>query len=164
MNTPSIYFGPCELGRGLFAARDFQPGEAIFCFVGRFITFEEACSMGEAEANTLQIGTNSYLHPGPPGVFANHSCDPNAGIRNTVEVHALRSIRRDEEIRFDYSTSMSERRWTMPCRCGTPVCRGVVRDFHELPDALQRHYLALKVVQPFIVEEWLRLQKGSQLG
>ena len=159
MNTGSVYSGPCELGRGVFAARNFKLGENIFRFVGQSISAKKVHLLGEAEGNALQIRPASYLYPDPPGVFTNHSCDPNSGVRNTVEVYALRNIRRDEEIRFDYSTTMSERRWTMLCRCGTPVCRKVIRDFHDLPDEIQRYYLRLRVVQPFIVEECSRLRR-----
>jgi hypothetical protein len=48
---------------------------------------------------------------------------------------------------------MSEDNWTMECRCGAPNCRGIIRDFAELPSDLQRHYLDMHVVQSFIVQE-----------
>ena len=66
---------------------------------------------------------------------------------------ALRDIEAGEEIRFDYSTCMSERLWTMRCRCGEANCRGIVRDFHDLPAEIRRRYLAAGIVQRFILRE-----------
>lgn len=107
----------------------------------------------EAGANLLQIDEQLYILPDPPGVFANHSCCPNAGVVHTTTLIALREIRKDEEIRFDYSTTMDEDLWTMQCLCGEPECRGVVEDFKYLPQEVQRAYLTRGIVQPFIVRK-----------
>jgi hypothetical protein len=79
-------------------------------------------------------------------------------LRDLVSGFALRPIARGEEILYDYSTTMSEQRWTMQCQCGAPSCRGIIADFHDLPAELQRRYLAMRIVQPFIVAEWRLLQ------
>jgi len=152
-NHEHISVRSCELGRGLFAERDFKAGEFILRFSGPLITLEEALAKGETQANPLQVGPVTYIDVHPPGVFINHSCDPNSGIRNNVELYALKDISRDQEIRFDYSTTMSERCWTMLCQCRTPLCRSIIRDFHELPDNIQERYIALGVVQEFIIIE-----------
>lgn len=149
----SIYVASCNLNYGLFAGRNFRQGEQLFRFTGPVINLADAIAKGDTEGNALQISSTTYIDLEPPGVFANHACDPNAGIRNSVEAHALRDILQGEEVRFDYSTTMSERRWTMTCRCGTSECRGTVGDFHELPYSIQKRYLGLGIVQPFIVQE-----------
>lgn len=149
----AVYVAECALGRGVFAGRDFQEGELLFSFTGPAISLAQAIDKGEAEGNVLQIGSRTYIDLEAPGVFANHSCEPNAGIRNLVFGCALRPISRGEEILYDYSTTMSERRWSMRCRCGTPSCRGVIGDFHDIPSALQDRYLSMRIVQPFIVAE-----------
>ncbi len=153
-NGHGVVVASCDLGRGLFATRDFREGEVIVRFTGPLITLEEAVKNGEANANALQIGPTDYIDPEPPGVFLNHSCEPNAGMLGKTMVRALRPIRAGEEIFFDYSTTMSEKLWTMRCECGASVCRGIIGDFHDLPEELQQRYLALEIVQPFIVEEW----------
>jgi len=152
-NNHSVYMGGCDLGSGLFAGRDFRQGEMLFRFGGAIICNAESIAQGDGANNHLQIGPTTYLAVEPPGVFTNHSCDPNVGIRYDVQVYALRDIRLGEEVRFDYSTTTSERRWTMHCRCGSPSCRGIIGDFHDLPEKLQQHYLALGIVQAFIVQE-----------
>lgn len=148
-----VYVDDCDLGRGVYAARDLSPGEAIFNFSGPILPLEEVLAKGDQAPNPVQIEQRQYIDVGFPGVFINHSCDPNAGVVDDVTVVALRLITRNEEIRFDYSTTMSERLWTMQCHCRSSHCRGLVTDFHELPTALKTKYLALGIVQRFIVRE-----------
>jgi uncharacterized protein len=149
----------CELGFGLFAERSFLPGDFLFEFSGPVISLEQAIAKGDSESNALQVGPALYVDVQPPSVFANHSCDPNSCIRNDVQVFALRDIAVGEEVCFDYSTTMSERRWTMRCLCGTAACRGVVTDFHDLPVDVQDRYLALNAVQAFIQKEAYALRR-----
>jgi hypothetical protein len=105
-----------------------------------------------------------YLYPTTlEGRFVNHSCNPNAGLRDNRHMIALRPIEAGEEIRFDYSTCMSERLWTMHCRCGESNCRTVIRDFHDLPDETRRRYIALGIVQRFIIEEISHLADRRKL-
>ena len=68
---------------------------------------------------------------------------------------ALRPLAIGEEIRWDYSTSMWEDHdgaWTMPCRCGSAACRGVVDQFPTLPLEVQTRYLAQGIVMGFIAD------------
>lgn len=155
-NAGSVKVLPCEFGLGLFASRPFQTGETILIFTGPELSFEAMVARGEDEANALQIDDRLYLDLDAPGVYANHSCLPNAGIRQDRVLVALRSIHRGEEIRYDYSTTMWEEHWTMACHCGQMNCRRQVADFPTLPSQLQRRYLNLAVVQSFIVR---RLQQ-----
>lgn len=152
-NNHSVYVSRCAIGFGLFAGRDFKQGEMLFRFTGPIINLAESIAQGDGENNHLQIGPKTYIDTEPPCVFANHSCDPNVGIRHDTQAYALRAIRLGEEVRFDYSTTTSERRWIMHCRCGSPSCRGIIGDFHDLPEKLQQHYIALGIVQAFIVQE-----------
>jgi hypothetical protein len=150
LQVPRVVIGPCPVGRGLFAARDYQPGQTILNLAGPQVGREDPIHQTEAGANLLQTGPRSYILLGPPGVFANHSCDPNAGIKANRKLVAIKPIARDEEIRFDYSTTMAEDYWTLECRCGSPLCRGTVTDFRLLPEDVKRRYLELGVVQGFI--------------
>lgn len=141
----------CQLGLGLFARRPFATNELILVFDGPELSFEAMLTRGEAEANALQIDDRLYLDIGAPGVFANHSCLPNAGIRHDLQLVALQPIQAGEEIRYDYSTTMWEDHWKMDCRCGHVNCRRQITDFPTLPPQMQRRYLQLQVVQSFII-------------
>jgi hypothetical protein len=153
MSGQSVVVGRSALGRGVFAAQYFQPGQPILTFGGPALAPPELNALGTDRAYALQIGTGEFLHLVPPGRYLNHSCDPNAGIADDRVLIALREIVPGEEIRFDYSTAMREDHWTMECRCGEYLCRRVVLDFHHLPPITQNRYLQLGIVQRFIVDE-----------
>ncbi len=149
-DNDKIFVADCDLGKGIFAIRDFERGEVILIFTGPVISYSRAVAKGDRESHPLQIGVDRYLDLEEPGVLTNHSCEPNAGILNDMILIAIRPIARGEEIRFDYSTTMSQETWTLECRCRAASCRGIVRNFEELPQQLQRRYLALGIVQNFI--------------
>lgn len=143
----------CELGRGLFADRSYNAGDEILRFEGRTVHATVVAAMGDEQCYMIQIGRDLYLEPEAPGRYTNHSCAPNAAIKEDYRLIALLPIDVGDEIRFDYSTTMSEDNWTMECRCGAANCRGIIRDFAELPIDLQQKYLSLCIVQSFIVAE-----------
>jgi hypothetical protein len=148
-----IRVGESDLGAAVFAAAPFAAGDIILTFAGPIITFAEAVALGVNEANALQIDSVHYMDLEPPGCFVNHSCGPNSGLLRRTQLVAIRDIPAGDEIRYDYSTTMHEDHWTMSCRCRSPECRGVVKDFCSLPRDLQKHYTRLGIVQPFIVRE-----------
>jgi hypothetical protein len=147
----STYVDSCPLGRGLFAGETIAPGNEILRFSGPVLTLSEVRARGPAAANALQVGVDRYLYLDEPGRFVNHSCTPNAGVVDDTRLIALCAIAPGEEIRFDYSTTISDG-WTMPCRCGAPGCRGLVVAFQLLPEPLRRRYAILGHVQSFILE------------
>lgn len=149
MKNP-FYVAPCDVGNGVFAHRKISAGQLIHRFSGRLLTRDEVIVRGEMTMNPLQISPILYVDLRFPGVMFNHSCNPNAGIRNDIFLHALRPIEKHEEIRFDYSTTMNERYETMNCACGHHSCRKIVGDFEVLPVPVRRRYLRLRVVQSFI--------------
>jgi hypothetical protein len=135
----------------------------MFVLHGEALTKAQILTGGEEHAaNAYQIDDDLYIYPmHPEGRFMNHSCDPNAGLREDREMVALREILPGEEVMFDYSTTMSEDHWTMPCLCGAAGCRGLVGDFHELPKGVQQRYLRLGVVQRFIVRQVFERAVGA---
>lgn len=153
MMGPTVVVGRSAQGRGVFAARPFEPGAPILRLDGPVLDTEAMLALGTQRVFALQVGPARFIDLGSPGRYLNHSCDPNAGIVDDRTVTALRAIVPGEEIRFDYSTAMREDHWTMECRCGEYLCRRVVLDFHHLPPITQNRYLQLGVVQHFIVDE-----------
>ena len=143
---------PTDVGLGLFAVRSIAAGERILEFRGRLIDFAGTVAKGDRECDALQIGPDLYLDLEDPGRCTNHSCDPNAGIRNNgITLVAVRPIRAGEEIRFDYSTTMDDDHWTMDCSCGSPDCRRKVLDFRWLPRPRKLEYIAMGIVPSFLV-------------
>ncbi len=150
----TFYIDECDLGLGIFANRQIVKDEIIFIFGGRIIDFQETKRRGRWECMPIQIEYNQYIDTLPPGVFINHSCDPNAGIRDDKNLVALRDIREGDEIRFDYSTTMEENSFTMECLCRTSNCRHMVNDFSTLPPPVQKGYLSKQVVMGFIARNF----------
>lgn len=149
-----VYVAPCHVGRGLFATRPFAPDEHILDFHGPRLDADHPYNQSEQQGNLIQIGPAEYFLPDPPGVFANHSCRPNAGLFQDMTLIAIRAIAKDEEICFDYSTCMDEDSWTMDCACGEPDCRGLIEDFKHLPPARRAWFLERGLVQSFIGEQY----------
>jgi len=147
----NVLIGPTEVGRGLYVTRDFLAGEEILVFHGRRIDFTATLAKGDRECDAFQIGPDLYLDLVPPGVYINHSCEPNTGVRDDVRLVALRDLREGEEIRYDYSTTMDEDHWTLECLCGAPSCRGVIRDFRWLPKRTKKFLLRHNVVPAYVI-------------
>lgn len=150
-STEKYFIAQCDVGWGVFAKRDIDAKEIILEIDGPQIDFAETKRRGPRECMAIQIGYNKYIDTQPPGVLVNHSCSPNSGIRDNRYLVALRMIRRGEEIRYDYSTTMEEQSFTMECRCGARSCRKVIRDFSTLPADVQQAYIAEKIVMGFIL-------------
>jgi len=137
-------------GLGVFADRPYAAGELILVFTG------EEMSTAQADARAirhfcLDIAPGRQLFVDPPARFLNHSCDPNAGLRDAVTLVAVRAVAEGEEIRFDYSTCVPDPAWSLECRCGAAACRGKVVGFPALEDGAKRRLEALGVVPA-----WLR--------
>jgi hypothetical protein len=148
---PHTYIDACPLGRGLFAGELIDAGTEILRFTGPSLTLNEVRARGVAAANALQVGIDRYLYLDEPGRYVNHSCAPNAAVVGDTSLVAIREVAAGEEVRFDYSTTVSDG-WTMPCGCGAPGCRGLVVAFQLLPEALRRRYALLGQVQQFILD------------
>ena len=55
----------------------------------------------------------------------NHSCDPNTRF-DGLNVVALRTIWKGEEITLDYAQFLDENMEPFQCQCGAKECRGVI--------------------------------------
>lgn len=139
-------------GRGVFTARAVAAGDPLFPFEGPRLRREEVVDFARA----IQVGADLYLGPsGRIDDYVNHSCDPNAGVRRrgeTIELFALRDILAEEEITFDYSTTMLTDPTRFTCRCGSRLCRHEVTPFRELPETTRRRYLNRGWVPAFVRE------------
>lgn len=159
----NFYVGmsPIEgVGKALYAKHFVPKGSYILTFCGPLVNDAEAtrrdmANFGRIMGNELQIGPDFYVYLQEPGRLINHSCEPNAGIKHDTVLVAARDIPKDEEITFDYSSTMDEGEiWAMECRCGEPNCRGYAADFKTLPREIRKKYLQCGHVQRFIAEQY----------
>lgn len=147
---------PTRFGKGVFARKEIKAGERILQFRGRIYSRKEYLSkVNPVKCHYMQIGDDAFLGPTTtPDNFVNHCCEPNAGLKienGKAFLLAIRSIHPEEEITFDYSTSMAEDHWEMDCACGAPSCRSRVRDFKYLARPLQLQYINLGIVPDFVI-------------
>ena len=141
-------------GKGVFTSAPIRAREFLFSYRGSgpLLTYQEAKDPSR-EAYCLQIGHDKYIWTTQsPQCYVNHSCEPNTGLRNVTELYALRDIKTGEEVTCDYSATMDEDDWEMDCLCGTPTCRGRIRDFKYLSRELQQRYIQLGIVAAFCLK------------
>jgi hypothetical protein len=126
-------------GEGLFALCVFKPDE-IICISNGYIVDSKIINLKEIESRiSYQLDTNHHFVPTEivgtkiNGLATvNHSCRPNAYVkfddqRKSLELKALRSISKDEEITCDYCTTEVELTHPFLCRCGMENCYGLIR-------------------------------------
>jgi len=115
-------------GLGVVATADIQAGELVFVYGGVIVPKTQIKNYWKEMGHVgIQIDQDFWLCPTSraeleiKGVI-NHSCDPNVGFKNQVELIAVRDIKKDEEIVFDYAFCESYME-SFACKCGSANCR-----------------------------------------
>lgn len=156
---PDLIVGQSTVsGRGVFSGKRYVSGEVILEFKGWLYTHAELPSP-YTEDCFLQVGPDLFLGPsdGPEtaDTLVNHSCNPNAAVvlkpDGRILMMAIRPIEPLEEIAYDYSVTMADDPWTMSCRCGSPGCRGVIREYRTLPPEVKARYRWIHVVPAYVL-------------
>lgn len=143
---PDLLVGESRTGKGVFAARTFKGEDPVFVWQERLLLREH---LEAGRAGVVQVGPGLFLPRDPIGDYFNHSCDPNTALiaaEGKVQLRALRDIAALEELAFDYSITADGEGLEMDCLCGSPVCRGKIVDWKNLPVANRARYLALGIV------------------
>ena len=129
-----------DMGHGIFAVRDIAKDEIIAEFRGPRIKIEDMEGIPhEFWDHLLNVGVCDYIIAREPAVRTNHSCNPNAGIVKDVFLVAMRDIKKDEEVTFDYSIVTADN-WQLECRCGSLQCRKIIGNYVDLPDEIKRKF------------------------
>jgi uncharacterized protein len=141
MREQSIYTKETRgKGLGIFATRNFKKDEVITAFRGPRIKVENIDDIPDEVVDHLfNVGVDEYIVAFEPEVRTNHSCDPNAGIREERLLVAMRDIQKDEEVTFDYSMILADD-WEMDCLCGSPICRKRIGKYANLPEEIKVKY------------------------
>lgn len=147
MDGVEVRESPIE-GLGVFALREFAPGERIRrVHLVREVT-EDAPLREEAGERIEHCAypDGKVVLWGYPDRHVNHSCDPSAYEQDeggSPWIVARRAIAAGEEITFDYNVNLTEgSSWA--CHCGAARCPGkTIGDFFLLPDDRQLEYLPL---------------------
>ncbi|MDB5798285.1 MAG: hypothetical protein JWP36_2187 [Paucimonas sp.] len=127
-------------GNGVFATRKIAAGTRIIEYQGARITQREANKRSGQDPDNpfhtffFSLESGKLIDGGDQGNDArwiNHSCAPNCEAQEEdghVYIHALRDLRRGEELNYDYGLIVEERhtpavKRAYECRCGAPECR-----------------------------------------
>src|SRR3989338_6894627 len=114
-------------GDGLFATVKIFKGEHVVDYTdgpGRLLSLKEANSFYHKGSDyMIQTGDDRFFIATntdelEDADFINHSCDPNCGIRGSLEIVAMRDIEPGEEITIDYAMSESSD-LHMECSCSS---------------------------------------------
>jgi hypothetical protein len=145
-------------GKGTFARKKIARGEFILTLTGKPVIPSKLSSAGPEFGVTvddpLQIGDELLLILDYASKTINHSCDPNTGMRNQTDLFALRDIKVDEEITYDYSTTSGiNDTWTMPCCCKTQQCRKQIGNVLTLPRETLHRYLNSQALPNYLIRQ-----------
>ena len=162
MKNKSLIIRKNKFGVGVYATRTYKKGEIIHVLNGKAHTpktlYYHKSNFRKGIVDPLQIGTDKYLKLNELSRFFNHSCAPNAGIKNRSTLFALRNIRAGEELTFDYSTTIDEAFW---CKCGSKKCRGIIYDFFALPNKDKMYYYNQNALPGFLMKKFKKLLAGQ---
>jgi uncharacterized protein len=123
-------------GRGLFARLALGKGVTVVRLGGRVVGTDELQALivaSDADPDAPYVDTvtvaadlHLVLPPGTAVHFGNHSCDPNLWHDDALTIVTRAAVAAGDELTVDYATQTGVPEWRMDCRCGSPLCRGVV--------------------------------------
>jgi uncharacterized protein len=118
-------------GLGLFARAPIAAATVVSRLGGRLVTGSELAKLfaaAQSYVDTITVAPDLHLvlPPQTPNGRGNHGCDPNLWWIGPYELAARRDISAGEELTNDYATSTADPAFTMPCACGSTLCRRLV--------------------------------------
>jgi len=142
-----------KFGEGVFAKNNIKKEEVLIVMGGYILTIEDENNLKGIVANKpIEISENFSIGPLDPTDiklmpqhYVNHSCDPNAGFNGQIFMVAMRNIKKNEEIVYDYAMVMHPNKesnsfFKIKCLCGSKKCRGyITEDDWKIPE-LQKRY------------------------
>lgn len=146
---------------GVFARINILKDERLAVFGGyvMLVGGEPAGDYALQIADDLVIGMPSPT-TSDPAEFFNHSCDPNAGLHGQIFLVAMRDIKAEEQVCFDYAMVIHLATYRFPCRCGSSCCRGVVTGEDWKLQELQQRYAGY--FSWYLQEKINRLRMGAR--
>ena len=122
--------------RGLYAATDIKKNTKIIEYKGKIITVKETETNPKFDNDKAIYLFNLNKKYDLDGDFKynsarliNHSCDPNCevdGVGLKLWIYAVKDIKKNEELTYDYGFSFDKDYKDFPCRCGAKKCVGFI--------------------------------------
>ena len=122
--------------RGLYAAKDIKKDAKIIEYKGKIITVKETETNPKFDNDKAIYLFNLNKKYDLDGDFKyntarliNHSCDPNCevdGVGLKLWIYAIKDIKKNDELTYDYGFSFDKDYKDFPCRCGAQKCVGFI--------------------------------------
>ena len=122
--------------RGLYAATNIKKDTKIIEYKGKIITVKETETNPKFDNDKAIYLFNLNKKYDLDGDFKyntarliNHSCDPNCevdGVGLKLWIYALKDIKKNEELTYDYGFSFDKDYKDFPCRSGAKNCVGFI--------------------------------------
>ena len=122
--------------RGLYASKNIKKDTKIIEYKGKIITVKETETNPKFDNDKAIYLFNLNKKYDLDGDFKyntarliNHSCDPNCevdGVGLKLWIYAVKDIKKNEELTYDYGFSFDKDYKDFPCRCGAKKCVGFI--------------------------------------
>ena len=122
--------------RGLYAAKNIKKDTKVIEYKGKIITVKETETNPKFDNDKAIYLFNLNKKYDLDGDFKyntarliNHSCDPNCevdGVGLKLWIYAIKDIKKNEELTYDYGFSFDKDYKDFPCRCGAKKCVGFI--------------------------------------
>lgn len=121
--------------KSLHATVAIKPGQVIS-------HFNPGITQSYATYLTVQTGLNRHITLDPEFLqYINHSCNPNVFFDTTqMQVVALKSIKRGEELTFFYPSTEWEMVQPFVCNCGSSECLQLINGASHLDKSTLEKY------------------------
>lgn len=142
-------------GKGVYAIRNINKGEVILEIDdSHMVKKRTKLTNKQLEYDCDFLANGKIVIMQLPEKHINHSCNPNSFVKtiNGIrKVLAMREIKKDEEITYDYTIN-SFNEGAFKCNCGSKNCRKTYQgNFFKLPKNLQLKYLPY--LESWFIEE-----------
>lgn len=140
-------------GFGVFATENIRKNEVLFVMGGYVLDINDENKLtGIISDKPIEVSEAFSIGPRKPSDIAkmpqhyvNHSCTPNTGFDGQIFMVAMKSIKAEEEIVYDYAMIMhtnnrSNSYFTFECVCGTKNCRKIIGENDWKNPVLQKRY------------------------
>lgn len=152
-----------DKGFGVFTSKNIKKGECLVIFGGYIIPRDRVFDLPKAlQEYCYQIHDNFFFGPVKKNEVSlsehyNHSCEPNAGFKDSITLVAIKDIKKDEEITMDYAMCITGNEFNFKCDCGLKECRKYIKGSDWKIKKLQEKYG--NYFQPYILEKINKLNK-----
>jgi len=149
--NPSLEVKKTKLyGGGIYSISNIKKEALLAIFGGYVMTAQEESKLPNLIRDLAhQIHENFVIGIRDPKRIQsvdmfNHSCEPNAGFNGQIFLVAIKNIKKNEQITFDYAMvlhkSKNVKLYEMKCVCGLKNCRKIITDNDWKNKALQKKY------------------------